>query len=81
MVSGFLDRDGAFAAPPALPTAATPEFAGRQWAQAWLEQARDRYNPVQPVNLKGTPEEAEFDLPWNLGGSPSHWLPARWRWC
>ena len=62
MVSGFLDRDGAFAAPPALPTAATPEFAGRQWAQAWLEQARDRYNPVQPVNLKGTPEEAEFDF-------------------
>ena len=27
-----------------------------------VEQARDRYNPVQPVNLKGTPEEAEFDF-------------------
>ena len=52
-----------FAAPPAQPTAATPELAGQEWAQAWLEQARNRYNPVQPINLKGTPEEAEFDYP------------------
>ena len=59
---GFWTGMALFAAPPALPTAATPEFAGRQWAQAWVEQARDRYNPVQPVNLKGTPEEAEFDF-------------------
>ena len=59
---GFWTGMALFATPPALPTAATPEFAGRQWAQAWLEQARDRYNPVQPVNLKGTPEEAEFDF-------------------
>ena len=59
---GFWTGMALFAAPPALPTAATPEFAGRQWAQAWLEQARNRYNPVQPVNLKSTPEEAEFDF-------------------
>ena len=39
---GFWTGMALFAAPPALPTAATPEFAGREWAQAWLEQARDR---------------------------------------
>ena len=78
MVSGFLDRDGAFAAPPALPTAATPNLPAAS-GSGLVEQARDRYNP-QPVNLKA-PEEAEFDFTVEFSGSPSHWLPARWRWC
>ena len=51
-----------FAAPPVQPAAETPELAGRQWAQAWLDRARDRFSLVHPVNLKGTPEEAGFDF-------------------